>query len=58
MSHRELKEVERAIREATLAADKNAKMAYGKLENAAGDGNSVQVIASKGMILERSIFQQ
>jgi len=55
MSHRELKEVERAIREATAAADKNAKMAYGKLESAAGDGNSVQAkIEKKRAELERT----
>lgn len=44
MSHRELSEVEAALKEATKAAEKNSKMAAGKLDNAAGDEQSVQVI--------------
>ena len=42
-THRELAEVEGAIKQATKIADKNAEMALGKLGNAAGDEQSVQV---------------
>jgi len=42
-SHRELSDVETALKDATKAADKNSKMALGKLENASGDEQSVQV---------------
>ena len=46
-THRELAEVEGAIKQATKIADKNAEMALGKLGNAAGDEQSVQVSFQK-----------
>jgi len=55
ISHKELSQVESAIKEATKMADKNSKMAYGKLENGAGDEHSVQAkIDKKRAELERT----
>jgi len=54
-THRELAEVEGAIKQATKIADKNAEMALGKLGNAAGDEQSVQTkIEKKRAELERT----